>query len=218
MNPTQSSPSIADFAAMKDAITSYPIDTLLRQRWSLRSFSDQRVPTEHIGSLLEAARWAPSSHNEQPWSFFVALKEDAAAFQHLLQVLHEDNAEWAQHAPVLMLAVAKQFHDWKRYANRYATHDVGLAIENLTIEATALGLGVCQMAGFYGERAREVYRIPQGYEPITAMALGYPANPNTLSEADREEELAPRARKPLSSFVFTNSWGHVAPFIDSSIS
>ena len=132
----------------KVAETRYPIHELLRERWSPRAFADRMVEPEKLRSLLEAARWAPSSSNEQPWSFIVATKEHAGEYERLLSCLVEGNVRWAQHAPVLMLSVATLVFERNQKPNRHAFHDVGLAVENLIIQGTALGLFVHQMAGF----------------------------------------------------------------------
>jgi len=195
----------------KLAETTYPIHDLLRQRWSPRAFADRLIEPEKLRSLLEAARWAPSSYNEQPWSFIVATRENPTEFNRLLTCLVEGNIRWAQHAPVLMISVAKMAFDRNKKPNRHAYHDVGLAVENLVIQGTALGLSVHQMAGFHVDKAREMYAIPEGYEPVAAMAIGYPGDPEGLPEDLRERELAPRTRKSLESFVFSGQWGQSAP-------
>jgi len=122
----------------KPAETQYPIHDLLRRRWSPRAFSDRRVDPAIMRSLLEAARWAPSSYNEQPWSFIVATKDDPVEFGRLLSCLVEGNIQWAQHAPVLMVSVARLSFEDDGKPNRHAFHDVGQAVANLSVQATAL--------------------------------------------------------------------------------
>lgn len=197
----------------KLAETRYPIHELLRERWSPRAFADRMVEPEKLRSLLEAARWAPSSFNEQPWSFIVATKEHPGEYERLLSCLVEGNVRWAQHAPVLMLSVAKLAFERNGKPNRHAFHDVGLAVENLVIQATVLGLAVHQMAGFHVDKARELFSIPDGHEPVAALVLGFPGDPAGLPEDLRERELAPRIRKPLESFVFTGQWGQPSPLV-----
>ena len=191
----------------KLAETRYPIHELLRERWSPRAFADRMVEPEKLRSLLEAARWAPSSFNEQPWSFIVATKEHPGEYGRLLSCLVEGNVRWAQHAPVLMLSVARLAFERNQKPNRHAFHDVGLAVENMVIQATALGLAVHQMAGFHVDKARELFSIPDGHEPVAALVLGFPGDPAGLPEDLRERERAPRIRKPLESFVFSGQWG-----------
>src|SRR5437879_4076372 len=126
----------------KLAETQYPIHGLLRRRWSPRAFSSRPVEPDKLRSLWEAARWAPSSYNEQPWSFIVATKDDEAEYARLLSCLVEGNIQWAQHAPVLMVSVARLSFEEDGKPNRHAFHDVGQAVSNLIVQATALGL-VC---------------------------------------------------------------------------
>ncbi len=191
----------------------YPIHDLLRDRWSPRAFSDRPVDAGTLRTLLEAARWAPSSYNEQPWTFILATKEDPAAYDRLLSCLVEVNAEWAQRAPVLMLSVAKLTFGRNGKVNRHAFHDLGLAVENLIIQATALGLVAHQMAGFDVEKARELFNVPQGHEPCAMIAVGYLGDPESLPEELRAREGAARSRKPLREFVFTGRWGKTSPVV-----
>lgn len=197
----------------KLAETEHPIHDLLQRRWSPRAFAGRAVEPEKLRSLMEAARWAPSSFNEQPWSFIVATKEEPVEYERLLGCLVEGNMQWARNAPVLMLSLAKLHFDRNGQPNRHAFHDVGLAVENLVLQATALGLAVHQMAGFHVEKARELYGVPEGVEPVAAIAVGYPGDPESLPEPLRERERAPRNRKPLDAFVFSGSWGQVSPFV-----
>jgi len=197
----------------KPAVTQYPIHELLRRRWSPRAFSSRPVEPDTLRSLLEAARWAPSSYNEQPWSFIVATKEDEAEYARLLSCLVEGNIQWAQHAPVLMVSVAKLHFDENGERNRHALHDVGQAVANLIVQATALGLVVHQMAGILPEKVRALYGVPEQYEPVAGIALGYPGDPQSLPEGLRQRELAPRVRKPLTEFVFSGRWGKTSPIV-----
>jgi nitroreductase len=158
-----------------DQDTSTILD-VLRRRWSPKGFSNRRVEPAKLRAVLEAARWAPSSHNEQPWSFVLATKENAEAYNLLLGCLHEKNRQWAQHARVLILSVAKMYREIDGKANRYAFHDVGLATASLMIQATALGLYTHPMGGFSVEKAREVLVIPEGYEfHIALIAMSFAA-------------------------------------------
>jgi len=195
----------------KPADNQHEIHELIRRRWSPRAFSDRPVEPEKLRSLWEAARWAPSSFNEQPWSFLAATKEDAAGFQALLSCLVEGNLRWAQYAPVLMLSVARRYFERGGRENRHALHDVGLAVENMVIQATAEGLAVHQMAGFHVEKARELLAIPDTHEPVAMIALGYPGDPEMLPEDLRQRELAKRTRKTIDQFVFAGKWEQVSP-------
>ncbi len=191
----------------KPATSQYEIQELIEQRWSPRAFAARAVEPLKLRQLLEAARWAASCFNEQPWSFIVGVKDDGVEFERLLDCLVEANRRWAAHAPVLMLSVARLNFERNGKPNRHAFHDVGQAVASLTVQATALGLVVHQMAGFDIAKAREQFQIPEGYEPVAAIALGYQGDPQTLHEDLREKELATRTRRPQESFVFTGRWG-----------
>ncbi len=195
--------------------TQYPIEEVLRQRWSPIAFSDQAVEPEKLRSVLEAARWAASSYNEQPWSYIVATQDNPDEFSRLLACLAEGNQVWAKNAPVLMLSVAKLTFTFNGVENRHAFHDVGSASANLAIEATAQGLFIHQMAGFDVPKAKETYGIPDGYDPVAAIALGYLGDPQTLSESMQQRQSAPRTRKPLDQFVFAGHWSQTSPIVHS---
>lgn len=197
----------------KPASTDVVLHELIRNRWSPRAFAEKGVPPEVLRSLFEAARWAPSSNNEQPWAYLVATKDDAEEFAKMLDVLVEFNSNWAKHAPVLALSIVHLKTQREGKPNRVALHDVGSASAQLTFEANARGLQVHQMAGFDAAKARQAFAIPADWEPVAAIAIGYPGNPESLPDKLRERELAPRTRKPLSEFVMTGSWGHTAPFV-----
>jgi len=197
----------------KPAQTTYPIHDLIRRRWSPRAFSDRMVEPEKLQSLFEAARWAPSCFNEQPWRFIVCTKQNPEAHAHLVGCLADANVSWAKNAPVLMLSVAKVAFSHNDKPNRHAWHDVGMAIENLIIQAMALGLWVHQMAGYDAAKARQVFAIPAGYEPVAAVAIGYAGDPQALPDALRERELGSRSRKPLSDLVFDGGWGKPSALI-----
>ena len=197
----------------KKASIDYPIHELLAERWSPYGFEDRPVAQADLRSLFEAARWAASSYNEQPWNFFVATKENPEEFARLLSCFVEANQEWAKAAPVLVLGVVSLKFSRNNKDNRAAVHDLGLAAGNLVVEATARGLCVHQMIGILPDKAREVYQIPEHYEAWTAMAIGYKADPAKLPDALKERDLTPRQRKPLSQFVFTGKWGQPSPLV-----
>ena len=199
----------------KPAPASYPIEDEIKKRWSPRAFSDRLVEPEKLRSLFEAARWAPSSFNEQPWYFLVATKENEAEFQKMLSCLVEGNQKWARNAPVLMISVAKLQFEKNGKPNRHAFHDVGLCVANMIFEATDLDLFVHQMAGFSPEKVTELYAVPEGFEPVAAIAVGYGGDVDALPDDIKERELAPRQRKPLESFIFENAWDHPSPLIAS---
>ena len=200
----------------KPAPNDHPIEEIIRRRWSPRAFSNRAVEPEKLKSLFEAARWAPSSFNEQPWSYIIATSDKPDEYAQMLSCLTEKNQQWARLAPVLMVAVAKLNFDKTGKPNRHAFHDVGLATGTMLVQATALGLFVHQMAGFSIERVRETYGLPEGFEPVAAIAVGYPADPEALPEPFREQEVAPRRRKPISDFVFEAKWEAVSPLVPAA--
>jgi nitroreductase len=174
------------------------------------------VAEKDLLSLFEAARWAPSSYNEQPWSYIVATKDSPEEFKRLLGCLVEGNQEWAQHAPVLVLCVTTLNFKRNDKPNKAAIHDLGLAAGNVCFEATERGLFVHQMIGILPDVARDTYSIPDGSEATTAMAIGYAADPETLSDKIKERDTSSRGRKPLSEFVFSGKWGTTAGFVRST--
>jgi Nitroreductase len=190
-----------------------PVHELITKRWSPYSFAAQSVTDGDLRSLFEAARWAPSSYNEQPWSYIVAKKENPEEFQRLLSCLVDGNQVWAKAAPVLALGIAKLRLARNDQPNRAAIHDLGLATGNLVVEATARGLCVHQMIGILPHKAREIYEIPEGYEPMTGIAIGYAGDPNAVPQGLRERDLARRPRKPLEEFVFSDKWGNASELI-----
>ena len=190
------------------AKTEYEILDVLKQRWSPRAFADKPVEKEKLRALFEAARWSASSFNEQPWRFFVATGDDKAAYDKALSCLVEKNQAWAKGAPVLILTVTRKNFTKNDKPNRVHEHDLGLAMGNLTTQATALGLCLHQMAGVDLDKVREKYHVPDGYEPATGIALGYEGNADDLPEQwMRDAEKSPRERKPFSEFVFGDDFG-----------
>ena len=198
---------------IKKAVTDYPIQQALADRWSPYGFEDRPVAEADLCSLFEAARWAASSYNEQPWNYIVATKENSKEFEQLLSCLVEANQAWAKAAPVLVLGVVSLRFAKNAKDNRAAVHDLGLASGNLVMEATTRGLSVHQMIGILPDKAREVYQIPEHFEAWTAMAIGYNADPATMPTALKERDMAPRQRRPLRDFVFAGHWKQPSPLV-----
>jgi nitroreductase len=186
----------------KPAETAYPIEDLLRRRWSPRAFSQSPVEPEKLLRLWEAARWSASCYNEQPWHFIVATKDEETEYARMLSCLIEGNQAWASAAPVLMVSVARLEFAHNGAPNRHALHDVGMATAQMMFQATAMGLFVHAMAGFHPDKVRELYGVPEKFEPVAAIAVGYPGDPVALPDNLREREFAPRARKSIEAFVF----------------
>ncbi len=195
------------------APTAIPLHDIVKHRWSPRAFSERSVSPEVLNSLFEAARWAPSSSNMQPWAYIVGTRDEKDDYAKVLSTLVEFNQGWAKNAPVLALSVAQTKNPKDGAPNKWAFHDVGSASAQLTFEANSHGLLVHQMAGLDPNKAREVFAIPSDWDAVAALAIGYPGDPQTLPDKLRERELAPRSRKPLSEFVMAGRWGHTAGFI-----
>jgi nitroreductase len=192
---------------IKKAHAEHTIQELLANRWSPYGFSERSVSDEDLRSLFEAARWAASSYNEQPWSYIVATRTDGSGFDRMLSCLVDGNQAWAKTAPVLALGVATLNFKRNGKTNTVALHDLGLASGNLLVEATARELCVHQMVGILPDRARELYQIPVGSEAVTGIAIGYAGDPELLPEPLKQRDTTPRERKPLRDFVFGSSWG-----------
>ena len=183
------------------------IHELLAKRYSPRALSDKTIDTEKIVDLLEAARWAPSSMNEQPWRFVIARKEDKSDFHKILGVLNETNILWAKNASLLILTIAKLETDLSKQINKYALYDLGNAVANLTFQATSMDLFVRQMGGFNADKAIEVFSIPYDYSPVSVLAIGYKGNADNLPEFLNIRENSVRTRKNLDELAFTGKFG-----------
>jgi nitroreductase len=198
----------------KRANPDHPINELIVNRWSPYGFADRPVSAADLCSLFEAARWAASSYNEQPWSYIVATRQDAEEFKKVLSCLVEGNQAWASAASVLALGCTSLNFTRNGQPNAAAIHDLGLASANLCLEATARGLNVHQMIGILPDKAREVFKIPEGMRPLTGLAIGYAADAATLPEKLKERDLTPRTRKKLAAFVFRSKWGSASSFVE----
>jgi nitroreductase len=183
----------------------------IERRKSAMAYDDRIVPAPILRQVFEAARWAPSSFNEQPWRFVVGTRDDPESHQRVASCLSQGNA-WAREAPVLIVGLASTSLSRNGRPNAYHAHDLGLALENLLIQATALGLASHPMGGFDKDRAAKVLRVPENYRPVTMVAIGYPGDPAMLSPKDRERELGPRQRKSLDDLVFAGRFGEPADF------
>ncbi|GAB2791220.1 nitroreductase [Hymenobacter luteus] len=186
---------------MKHAPTTFPVLETIRKRWSPRAFASYPVAPETLQQVFEAASWAASAMNEQPWRYIYAHHADGEAFQKMVDCLLPGNQPWAQHAPVLILALAKTHYD-NGTPNGAALHDLGLANGNLILEATALGLHGHFMGGFDAAKTREAFHLPETLQPVTFIALGYLGAAEQLEEPFLSREKAPRQRKALHEIAF----------------
>ncbi len=197
----------------KPAQAEHQIHELLASRWSPRAYAaDQPVPSELLAQLFEAARWAPSSSNEQPWSFIVGTKGTETWIK-LSETLVPANQTWTKNAPVLVLGLARKVFQKNGSPNRYGIYDLGQAVSMLLIQATSLGLITHQMAGFDAEKARAVFHVPDGYDIGAMIAIGYQADVSILPPELRERETAPRTRNSIGTFVFEGDFGKTAEFL-----
>lgn len=191
----------------------HPVHEFVSARWSPYAWADRPVAAADLASLFEAARWAPSSYNEQPWRWIVARREDAAEFAKLLSTLVPGNQAWAKQAPVLAIGLTTITFARNGKPNKAAHHDLGLAAGNLCFEASARGLAVHQMIGIEPERVRELYAVPENVEPLTGYAIGYAGDAASLPDGLRERDLAPRQRKSLRELIFEGEFGKSARFV-----
>jgi nitroreductase len=195
----------------KPAATKSPIHELLAYRWSPRAFSPEPVEDDKLLSLFEAARWSPSAANAQPWAFILTRRGDGCHEQ-LVQILSGRNQAWAPNAPVLVLTVATPPPgSTEGAASKYSYYDLGQAVAHLSVQAAAVGLWVHQMGGFDHEAAKVLFGLPDGYEPMSVIAIGYQGDVNDLPDWAQERERAPRARKTLEEFVFLDRWAQSLP-------
>lgn len=189
----------------------FPVHELARERWSPRAFDPKRsVDEATLRSLLEAARWAPSAYNEQPWAYVHARREDPESFARILSCLVPGNQRWAKDAAVLMISAAKLALDRTGQPNRHAFHDVGQAAAWLTVEAESRGLRVHQMAGIELEKCRSELGVPEGWEACAGLAIGYEGRADQLPDDLKQRESAPRSRRPQSQWAFSGRWGTAA--------
>ncbi len=198
----------------KIAQPDHPIHDLLTRRWSPYAFDDRPVSKDDALALFEAARWAASSYNEQPWRFVAALRTNREGFERILSCLLEANQQWARHAGLLALGCIRTTFSRNGKPNRVALHDLGLAAASLTFEATARGLYVHQMAGVDLDKARQTFNVPDGFEVATGIAVGYRKPEEQITGDYRERDTAARPRKPLHEFVFDGDWESPAAFLD----
>ncbi len=190
----------------KEAKTSVPINALSRTRWSPRAFLDKPVEQEKLASLFEAARWAASGGNEQPWRFIIGLHHDET-WQQIFSTLFEGNQEWNRNVPVLILSIGYRISSWDGNISPFYQYDAGQAVAHLSIEAMNQGLHVHQMGGFSGDKARDLFEIPEDYQPLTVIAAGYLGDAGSLPEKLKQRELEERQRKELGEIVFTGKFG-----------
>jgi nitroreductase len=177
------------------------INKLISDRWSPVAFSPEIIEKEKIEKLFEAARWAPSSYNAQPWRFIYGQIGDAS-YSILFDIINETNRKWAKTAPLMVLGIAQTVFPERKTENRFAFYDTGMAVGNMLLQATSMGLFVHQMGGYDVLAAKEVFNLPAGYEPVAMMAIGYKGDAGQLPGDISDREKSPRKRRQLEEFVF----------------
>ncbi len=196
--------------------TEYPVLDAVGNRWSPYRFEPRVVEDEKLLQCLEAARWAASSFNDQPWYWIVARRQDADEFERMIGCLMEANRDWARNAGALILTVTRSTFAYNNKPNRVALHDLGQAAAHLALEACNLGLQVHQMAGVNLSLVRQEYGVPEGHEPQTAISIGYPDTSDPQGEhaqALQKRESGARQRRSLEEQVFSAKWGSRANFL-----
>jgi nitroreductase len=178
----------------------------IQKRRSRRAYTDQTVEAEKIKTLFEAARWAPSSVNEQPWMYIYATREQHELWQKIFDSLNDGNKIWVKDAPLLIVSLARRDFTRSGRPNASSKYDLGAANAFLCLQATELGLNVHQLGGFDPWILRENLSIPETYELGVVMAVGYPGDANSLPENLKLRELAPRQRYVQEEFVMNKSF------------
>ena len=191
----------------RSASPDYPVNELISKRWSPYVFSNRLIPRDDLRSIFEAARWAASSFNEQPWRYVVASRDQGQDFERMLSCLLDGNQAWAREAPTLALGCTRTTFSRNNRPNRVAQHDLGLASAGLCLEATSRGIQVHQMAGILPGKAREIFAIPEEFEVVTALAMGYWTGPDSGARELRARDEGERIRRPQAEFVFAGRWG-----------
>lgn len=187
---------------IKIAKTKYPVLELIKQRWSARAFSKKNIEDHDLYTLFEAAHWSASSNNEQPWRYIYAKREDTEVFEKMVDCLLPGNKPWAKNAAVLILCLVKTTCGPENRPNPVAQHDLGLANASLLLQAVSQNIYGHMMGGYDKAKAKTYFNIPEGYEPVIFMALGYLDSPDTLEEPFKTRELTARTRKELNEIVF----------------
>lgn len=179
---------------------------LLEKRFSPVIFSDKEVEDDKLFRLFEAARWAPSSFNDQPWNFIYGRKGKDQVYNTLFDLLMESNQVWAKYAPVLMLSVANMISPTTQKENRFAFHDTGMAMGNMLVQATSMNIYIHQMGGYSKKDAVDKLNIPQTHAPVAMIALGYRAGvkgfPDDLIKRDQKE----RTRRQIKDFAINSEF------------
>jgi nitroreductase len=178
---------------------------LIKLRRSRRAFSDRPIEPEKIKSLFEAARWAPSSLNEQPWAYIYATKGQEL-WEKIFETLNVGNKLWAKEAPLLIVSFCKKNFSRNGFPNGAAKYDVGAANAFLSLQATHLGLNTHQMGGFDHQLLRQNLNVPDDFDAGVIIGIGYSGNLDQLPTHLQERETSPRMRNIQDEFVMNKSF------------
>ncbi len=185
---------------IKEPQTNYDIHSLIQKRWSPRSFSDKTISEEQLFELFEAARWAASANNEQPWQYVYAFK-NSTGFGQLWDCLLPGNRPWAKSAAVLMVAIQRKTFKKNGKLNPWASHDLGMANAQLLLQAAHRDIYGHMMAGFDKEKVNALLSLEKDSAPVCIMALGYLGSADRLVEPYKTRELSPRNRLSIQEFT-----------------
>lgn len=194
---------ISEAIKIKQATTQYEVLDVIRNRWSARSFNGKSLSKEALSTLLEAASWAPSAMNEQPWRFVVSTADEKQKFERLFNYLMPGNAAWAHKSGALVLVLGKVRYEYKDRQNVNVTHDCGMATMNLLLQATSMDIYGHVMEGFDKKLVTEDLKLGDVFIPVTMIALGYLDAPDRLDEPYKTRELSKRTRKGLDEIVLS---------------
>ena len=187
---------------MKRAVTQFPVIEEIKKRWSPRAFDTKKsITRDDINTILEAASWAPSAMNEQPWRYVVALKEETEKFNAVVNCLFDANTLWAKNAAALVVSFAKLTYSSNGKTNSAALHDVGMANQNMLLQAASMDIYTHVMGGFDKEKVKEVFKTEPDMQPVVIIALGSLGNPEDLPEPLKVREIAARTRKNIEEIV-----------------
>jgi nitroreductase len=181
------------------------IHKLIKERWSPRSFIEKQISNDEMSTLIEAARWAPSARNSQPWRYIIALKEDTTTWERLFDCLVDFNKEWVKNASAIVLAVVQKKSSSGNILP-HAWYDLGLSVANLTFQANSLGIYVRNMGGFSPTKAIDNFSITENFEPVVMLALGYPGNFDKLEPGLVVPRGNERERRKFDGIVYNGDW------------
>lgn len=198
----------------KHAQTHVPIHKIIAERWSGRAYdANKQIEMTCILAMMEAARWAPSCFDEEPWRFIILDRfRNPKRWQDGLDCLMGGNQKWAKDAPLMAIVIADTLSSYNQQPNPWAEYDTGAAAENFCLQATALGLKTRQIGGFHADRIRSTFNLPAQFKPMSVIIAGYPGKPAQLEKKLADAEQAPRSRNPIADHFFIDDWGHPIQF------